>query len=103
MSEERRVRTKDGLIPWRSLDDHGFSILKIKNWREVEYRADRPHGLADFYVAHGLCSDCGAQGVRMIGWIEPSTEEDFEAAKALDVKLLPLWEVCPACSGTGKA
>jgi hypothetical protein len=103
VTDERRVRTKYGLIPLRDLENHGFSINKIKEWREHAFREGRPHELADFYATHGLCYDCGGQGVLMIGWSEPRDEKEGEAAKALNVTELPVYEVCSTCRGSGKA
>ena len=103
MGNERTVRTAHNPIPWHSLEDHGFSILKIREWREREFHAGRPHELADFYAAHGLCYDCGGRGAQMIGWNEPRDEKEYESAKALNLSELPVYEPCSTCGGSGKA
>ena len=102
MREELKVRGKNGLLPFRGLEYFGFSIDYIKDWRAREHSAGRPSGLEDFYELHGLCIDCLSKGVRDIGWSEPS-EMEIEAANERGMKLLPLYEVCPTCDGTGKA
>jgi len=71
----------------KRLDDHGFTIHHIKEWREQQCETGRPSGLADFYELHGLCFDCQSMGVKFLG------ERD-------DVGI---WDVCNTCQGTGKA
>jgi hypothetical protein len=39
----------------------------------------------------------------MIGWSQPITEIDKNAAEDLGIEQLPLYETCPTCKGTGKA
>jgi len=97
------VRSEHGLIPVKRLEDHGFNLVKIKEWRRAEADAGRPSGLDDFYAAHGLCKDCGSYGARMIGWSKPTNEIYTNAAEELGVDQLPLYETCPTCNGTGKA
>lgn len=106
MSDERKVRTLHGLTRWRGLEDHRFSIQKIKEWREAESHAGRPHELSDFYATHGLCFDCTGNGVQMIGWSKPSDAEikDWTERGLTDFpKDLPLYEICSTCKGTGTA
>ena len=40
-----------------SLEDHGFSLFVIRDWRATEFDAGRQNGFDDFYAAHGLCFD----------------------------------------------
>lgn len=72
-------------IKHTSLEEHGFSILAIKEWRKREHDAGRPSELIDFYSRHRLCYDCSSRGVKMIGW-------DNE---------LQLWNTCESCGGSG--
>jgi hypothetical protein len=72
-----------------SLKELGFSIHDIKAWRKIEFDAGRPSGLDDFYSSHGLCSKCRCDGAVIVAW-------DEEA-------VVPLWEICPVCKGTGRA
>lgn len=97
------VRSQQGRIPVKTLEDHGLTIVMIRQWRELESDAGRPSGLADFYAAHGLCMDCGNYGAQMIGWSSPQTPEEVENARELGLEELPLYEVCPTCKGTGGA
>jgi hypothetical protein len=103
MTRQLYVRSRNGLIPRTCLEQHGFSILGIKEWREKEYDAGRPNGLDDFYAFHGLCFDCQSNGVQMVGWSDPADGEEVAAAKALEVEQLPVFAVCTTCDGTGKA
>jgi hypothetical protein len=98
-----RVRSERGLVPVKRLEDHGFDLVKIKEWRKAEADAGRPSGLDDFYAAHGLCRDCGSYGARMIGWSKPVNEIDAKASEELGLEQLPFYEVCSTCQGTGKA
>ena len=70
------------------LEDHGFSLLGIKEWRAIEMAAGRPSGLNDFYRIHGVCAACKCSGVLMTGWDEHNQ--------------VPLWTICHVCSGTGR-
>jgi hypothetical protein len=97
------VRGKVVLIQSRRLEDHGLSILAIKEWRAAESEAGRSSGLDDFFHAHGLCSDCRATGVVMTGWREPIGDSEVDSAAALGLDRLPVYEVCPMCGGSGKA
>ncbi len=97
------VRSEHGLIQVKSLEDHGFDLVKIKEWRTAEAGAGRPSSLEDFYAANGLCFDCGAYGARMIGWSNPTNEIEVKAAVELGVDQLPLYETCRTCNGIGKA
>src|SRR5580698_1283237 len=103
MIEERKVRSSDGLIPWHSHEEHGFTIQGIKEWRAAQHAGGRPNAFEDFYAAYGLCLDCGATGAHMVGWSDPIAEIDINAADELGISQLPLYEVCKTCSGTGKA
>jgi hypothetical protein len=103
MSDGRKTRGEHGPITRWALEDHGWSIQKIKEWREVEFDAGRPNGLGDFYAAHGLCFDCGSTGVQMIGWSKPAGPEEFQACEELGTDELPLYAVCPTCMGSGTA
>lgn len=38
----------------------------------------------------------------MIGWSKPENEIDTAAAEEFCLEQLPLYDVCPACCGTGK-
>lgn len=70
------------------LEEHGFSLLAIKQWREREMAAGRLSSLNDFFRIHGICSACQCYGLQMTGW-------DAEFG-------VPLWTVCSACGGTGR-
>lgn len=102
MQEQRQVRGEHTLVRYRELEDHGFSIQKIKEWRDTEHKAGRPGGLEDFYAAYGICFDCEAHGAQMIGWSAPSVAET-KTSNALGVNELPLYGICPTCCGSGKA
>src|SRR5215470_7242140 len=80
VSGEIKVRSANGLIPWHSNQEQGFTISGIRDWRAAEGVAGRPNELDDFYAAHGLCFDCGAAGAVMVGWSDPTDE--FEAKTA---------------------
>jgi hypothetical protein len=103
MNEGRKVRSANGLIPWHSEEEHGFTLQRIKEWRAIEDAAGRPSGLDDFFASHGLCFDCGACGVQMVGWSDPITEIDIQGAEEIGLSQLPLYAVCQTCKGTGKA
>src|SRR5689334_16276112 len=98
MAEERWVRGTRGRIRYFDLEDHGFSIQGIQEWRKSQ---DAAVGLNDFYAAHGLCLNCGGRGGQVIGWSAPSTSE-VEVASALGVSELPLYDTCPTCGGSGQ-
>jgi hypothetical protein len=87
----------------KSLEEHGFDLVKIKEWRNAEADEGRPSGLDDFYAAHGLCMDCGSYGAQMTGWSKPSSASDIRAAEEFGLEELPLYDVCPTCQGTGRA
>jgi hypothetical protein len=70
------------------LEEHGFSLIAIKEWREREAAAGRPSSLNEFYRIHGICSTCRCYGLQMTGW-------DAESE-------VPLWTVCSASGGTGR-
>jgi hypothetical protein len=103
MSQDLRVRGKHGLIPRTTLEDHGFSVLAIREWRAAEFDAGRPAGLDDFYAAHGLCFDCDSEGVQMIGWSEPANPKESERAAQLKLEKLPFHETCRTCGGSGQS
>jgi hypothetical protein len=96
---ERRVRDRDGLIPW----SEGPKLLAVKEWRETHATAGLSDTLEDFFATHGLCHDCGSHGAHMIGWSKPANEIDTKAAEEFGIGELPLYETCPTCNGTGKA
>ena len=55
-----QVRAPGGKrIQWLRLEDHGYSLVGIKEWRTRELEAGRPSSLRDFYAAHGICAACG--------------------------------------------
>jgi hypothetical protein len=95
---DRRVRSADGFIPWHEPEDHRFSIVEMREWREAEEVAGRPSAIDDFYAARGLCNDCGSNGARMIGWSKPANEIDTKAAEEFGIAELPLYETCPTCN-----
>ena len=72
----------------KRLEDYGFSLLGIKEWRAQETAAGRPSGLDDFYRTHGICAACKCSGIQMTGWDE--------------LDQVPLWTICPTCGGTGR-
>jgi hypothetical protein len=78
-------------------------LREVKRWRKAEYDAARPSGLADFFAAHGICSKCQGEGVHMIGWSDPRSADEVQAAENLNLEQLPVYEVCPACGGSGAA
>ena len=98
---ESRVRSANGTIPWRTDEEHGFTLLEIRRWRAAQSDAGRPSSLADFYAAHGLCMDCRGHGAQMIGRSKPVNEIDARAAAELGVEELPVYDVCPTCNGSG--
>jgi hypothetical protein len=71
-----------------SLEEHGFSLVGIKEWRERQLAAGRPSSLDDFYRLHGICAECRCCGLQMTGW-----------SGELQV---PLWTICPECGGSGR-
>jgi hypothetical protein len=95
---ERRVRGRNGTIPCREL----LNLVAIRQWREEQSEAGKPNSLGDYFLAYGICTDCSGYGAKMIGWSDPSTPIDVQAAKELGLEQLPLYEVCPSCQGTGK-
>ena len=99
---ERRVRSALGTIPWHADEEHGFTLLTMRRWREARSDAGLPSGLADFYAANNLCADCGAHGAQMIGWSKPTNEIGAKAAAELGLSELPLYDICPTCGGSGK-
>src|SRR5215471_16746507 len=98
---ESWVRGAHGLLRFRTLEEHGFSLKMIKEWRERETAAGRPSGLADFYAAYGLCFDCESHGARMIGWGAGPAET--EVSNSFGTEELPLYGVCSTCGGSGHA
>jgi hypothetical protein len=70
------------------LEEHGFSLLAIREWRERESGAGRPSSLDDFYRLHGICAACKCYGLQMTGW-------DAESES-------PLWTICSVCGGSGR-
>lgn len=68
----------------KSLDDHGYSLPAVKQWRQQEANAGRPSGLEDFVRAHGLCVECRGRGIKLV----TDTRE---------------YNVCSVCGGSGKA
>ena len=99
MSEHQRyVRGDRGLIPWKPKP---YNLQDVKRWREVQSDAGRPSGLNDFFAAHGICPTCTGEGVHMVGWSDPIDEDERRAAEELNLEQLPVYEVCPACGGSG--
>lgn len=72
----------------KSLEEHGFTIAFIKDWREKAAESGRPSGLKDFFRAHGVCPDCRGVGLRVTGW-DQETENQ-------------LWDTCSTCKGKGR-
>jgi hypothetical protein len=68
---------------WKDLEDHGYSLMAVKEWRTHERDAGRPYTLEDFLKAHGLCAECGAHGVRFV-----QNANEFQP--------------CSVCGGSGK-
>ena len=102
MSEERKVRSADGLIPWHTEEEQGCSVQEMKAWCIAEEAAGRLGSMEMFYAAHGLCLDCLASGAQMIGWSDPTNEIDIKAAAEFGLDQLPLYAVCTTCGGTGR-
>ena len=100
---ERRVRSANGTIPWHTDEEHGFTLLTIREWREAQTKAALPSSYADFYAARGICLDCSGSGAEMIAWSKPANELDINAAAELGLDELPLYDTCPTCNGTGRA
>ncbi len=91
------VRGSGGAIPWQD----GPDLHEIKEWRSAQTTND-PRSLEDYYVAHGFCFECRGHGAKMVGWSDPLTAVDIEAAREMNLQQLPLYDVCPRCNGTGK-
>lgn len=70
------------------LEEHGFSIDGIREWRLQEYEAGRRSSLEDFDRIHGICRACSCYGLQMTGWDEESA--------------VPLWTICTGCGGSGR-
>lgn len=100
---EHFVRGRQGLLRRQNLADHGLSTLRIRRWREDRIAKGLPSELADFYDAYGLCFDCEGKGVQMVGSTEPTQEEITSWGEQPPDDLLPVFQVCPTCGGTGKA
>jgi len=96
-----KVRGPSGWIPYFGLEAFGQSINHIKEWRASQPEG-KPNGLKDFYEAAGLCFDCQACGVIPAGSSPPSSKEIAEYSGKLP-DLLPKYEQCTTCGGTGKA
>lgn len=62
------------------LEEHGFSINGIKEWRSARMSAGLPSGLDDFLRKFGICRVCRCYGLQMTGWDEESS--------------VPLWTLC---------
>jgi rubredoxin len=97
--KRRWVRGQFGKLP---INNSGITACEIKEWRRAEFAAGRPSGLESFYAAHGVCPECGGEGVRMVDWTAPENDEEREAAHDLNLERLPVYAVCPRCAGTGK-
>lgn len=97
------IRGKHGPLPSLRLEDHGFNLFAIRDWRAAEFDAGRPNGLGDFYAAHGLCFDCRSEGVQIVEWRSPIDRIDVERAAALGIEKVPIYERCSTCGGSGKA
>lgn len=96
-----RVHGPSGWIPYLGLKAFGQSINHIREWRARQPAGERS-GLEDFYEAFGLCFDCLACGVIPADFSSPSAAEIAEYSGKLP-DLLPKYEQCPTCCGTGKA
>ena len=99
---------------------HGFTIQTVRDWRERQHDAGSPSTLEDFSKAHGLCSDCRANGNFVVGvrWTDMSGveqtaslgthEEPISISQLVqfhNLNAFPwnyLCEPCTACHGTGK-
>jgi hypothetical protein len=81
MEPSRWVRGKSGKIPMRDSGSGPERVLKIKAWRAQESEAGRPCDLSDYYVQHGICPECGGDGVQMIGWSVPEDDAERQAAR----------------------
>jgi hypothetical protein len=78
------------------------NLVAVRQWREAQFEAGQPSSLEDYDVAHGICSDCSGYGAKMIGWSDPFSSVDIQAAKELKLEQLPVYEICPTCDGKGK-
>lgn len=92
-----------GLLAYHPLESHGHSIQAIKEWRSVSHDDGRKRSLRDFYVAHGLCSECRGEGVLMAGKRELSPEEKAERPWLDPEDEYPIYQSCSSCQGAGKA
>lgn len=96
----RQVRGEHGML---SVKPRSYEIEEAKRWRKVESEAGRPSSLADFFSAHGICPKCTGEGVFFVGWSDPKNADEVRAAEGLNLKQLPVYDLCPMCRGTGKA
>lgn len=71
-----------------TLEEHGFSLLGIREWRKQRSDAGLASSLGDFYRLHGIRAVCRGYGLQMTGWDEESQ--------------VPLWTICSNCGGTGR-
>lgn len=102
---------------------HGYTIQAIRDWREKEYKAGRPSGLADFYRAHDIdiCVECSGTCTCVIGvrWRDENAVERSEVGPVASLvqrhsldepkhwltdvrKWDYLYAPCLSCKGSGK-
>jgi DnaJ-class molecular chaperone len=91
------VRGPNGSIPWHQ----GPDLQAVQEWRAARTGAAL-RTLEEYYDAHSICFECLGHGAKMIGWSDPVTPGDTQAAEELGLERLPMYDVCPTCKGTGK-
>jgi hypothetical protein len=104
-----------------ALRKHGYTLQAVKKWRASQHEAGRPSELDDFLRAHGLCVECGGEGMLVIG-VRRRDEDGIERTEEGPIAVLIqrnglenptnwlsgalkwdyLYRTCSVCGGTGK-
>lgn len=93
------ARGRDGPLP---VQEPGVSAGEIEFWLRGQTGTGRPLSLEDFYISRGLCPVCKGLGVCLSGWSDPVSPEEIAEAEALEVKQLPVYDLCESCGGRGQ-
>jgi hypothetical protein len=104
-----------------ALQEHGYGIEQVKQWRTDQEKAGKPSSFDDFLRAHGLCVHCHSAGKFISGvhWedsggVEHSIEllasgvpETIASLHERELKNALRWDYiytsCDICGGSGKS
>jgi hypothetical protein len=104
-----------------ALQEHGYGIEQVKQWRTDQQKAGKPSSFDDFLRAHRLCVPCHSAGKFISGvhWedssgvkhgialLAPGVPETIASLQERELKNAVCWDytytTCEVCGGSGKS